>query len=127
MLLVFCSGSLLYSEYQSISSKCCFTRFAYLCAWAHTSFYYFSSLHAKMCRFHFFSSFWKVSDLSLHRTQCFPVFVSCSKIINLLVLDAYPPCLCVCKSYPSWEGYLIKPSLIMYCMCCGHFSPTYAV
>lgn len=37
-----------------------------------------------------------------------------TQITILLVLDAYLPCLHVCRSYPSWEGYLIKPSLIMH-------------
>lgn len=46
-----------------------------------------------------------------------------AQIIILLVLDAYPPCLCVCKSYPSWEGCLIKPSLIMHCPVLWPFFP----
>lgn len=46
-----------------------------------------------------------------------------AQVIILLVLDAYPPCLCVCKSYPSWEGYVLKPSLIMHCPVLWPFFP----
>lgn len=36
-----------------------------------------------------------------------------AQMIILLFSDAYPPYLCLGKSYTSWKGHLMKPSLIM--------------
>lgn len=82
-----------------------------LCAYI---FEYFSSLHAKK------KSPGSISFLHSSRCQtCVftrpsafqSLFVA--QMIILLFSDAYPPYLCLGKSYTSWKGHLMKPSLIM--------------
>lgn len=68
----------LFREWQSSSGKCDFTRFLYLCL-ALTCFTIFPQYMQKCPGAipFFFFPLWQASNLCIHKTQCFPLFVPC--------------------------------------------------
>lgn len=116
----------LFIERIAISNKCNFAGFSYLCVWAHTFFTIFTHCTQKCPSSISFLLSSNYQTGLFTRPSAFQS-LCLAQITVLLVLDAYLPCLRVCKSYPSWEGCLIKPSLIMHYLCCGHFIPTHVV